>query len=171
MSEIIQVPGAAHVLINSGGSSALQGLGYTENGAEVREELLAGDIPGDQNGGDQGPPIDIQKFGLIGHVHLEMSKFDLAVAQYVIAKSNPNGGIATGQGVSPTPGNLIFSNTDYFRLLLFPAVNASFVRNFLIAVPREAHTYNLGTKYARFITDWICYPPLGGGTYWNLTFV
>lgn len=167
MAEIIQIPGPCHILLNTGASSALQGLGYTENGAEVREELLAGDIPGDQNGGDQGPPIDIQKFGLIGHVHLEMSKWDAAVAAYVMAKSNPNGSIPTAAGVSPTPGGLIFSNTDYFRLLLFPSL--SLPRNFLIAVPREAHTYNLGTRYARLIADFICYPPLGGGVYWNTT--
>lgn len=169
MAEIIQVPGPCHVLINQGTASALAALGYTENGAEVREELLAGDVPGDQNGGDQGSPIDIQKFALMGHVHLEMSKWDEAVARAVQAKSNPNGSASNAQGVSPAPGVLIFSTTDYFRLLLFPATNSVFVRNFLIAVPREAHALNLGTKYARFITDWICYPPLGGGTYWNTT--
>lgn len=167
MAEIIQIPGPCHVLLNTGASSALQGLGFTENGAEVREDLLAGDVPGDQNGGDQGPPIDIQKFGLIGHVHLEMSKWDSAVAAFVKAKSNPNGSIPTAAGVSPTPGGLIFSNTDYFRLLLFPTGGSIFVYNFLIAVPRDAYTLNLGVRYGRFIADFTCYPPLGGGVYYN----
>lgn len=169
MAEIIQIPGPCHVLINQGAAGALTALGYTENGATVREEMLAGDIPGDQNGGDQGAPIDIQDFGRIGHVHLEMSKWDETIARAVQAKQNPNGTGFVAQGVSPSPGALLVSNSLYFRLLLFPATNSLFARNFLIAIPREAHELNLGTKYARFVTDWICYPPVGGGTYWNTT--
>lgn len=169
MAEIIQIAGPCHVLINAGTSSALVGLGYTENGVQVREEMLAGDIPGDQNGGDQGAPIDIQDFARIGRVHLEMSKWDSAVAAAVIAKVNPNGAGFVAAGVSPAPGTLLISNALYFRLLCFSATTAGLVRNFLIAIPREAHEYNLGTKYARFVTDWVCYPPLGGGTWWNIT--
>jgi hypothetical protein len=169
MAEIIQVAGPCHVLLNTGASSALQGLGYTENGAEVREEMLSLDVPGDQNGGDQGAPIDIQYLTLMGHVHLEMSKWDETVARVVQAKANPNGTSPPGQGVAGTPGTLIISNSWHFRLLLFPSTLATLVRNFLFAIPQEAHGLNLGTKYSRFLTDWRCLPPVGGGTYWNTT--
>jgi hypothetical protein len=168
MAELVQVPGPAHILLNTGASAALQAWGFTENGAIVREEMLKLDVPGDQNGGDQGNPIEIQDLGRVGRVHLEMSKWDATVSQQVIAKSNTNGTGAVAQGVSPVPGVLIFSNTTYFRLLINPTV-AGFVRNFLVAVPIEAYEMNIGTKYARFVTDWICYPPVGGGTYWNTT--
>lgn len=181
MAAIVQIPGPAQISLNTGASSALAIWGFTENGAVIREEMLKIDVPGDQNGGDAGNPIEIQDLGRVGRVHLEMSKWDEAVSEFVQAKVNPNGTAITGppnspttQGVSPVPGLLLFSNTYYFRLLVKPltpaaAANTLFVRNFLIAIPIEAHEINLGTRYARFVSDWICYPPVGGGTYWNTT--
>ena len=168
MSDIINIAGPAVVKLNSGSAGALQEWGYTEEGVMVREEMLTLNIPGDQNAGSEGNPIDIQDLGRVGHVHLEMSKFDPVVAQQVIAKANTNGTSPVGQGVSPSPGVLLFSNSLYFRLLILPT-NSAFIRNFLIAVPIEAYEMNISAKYTRFVSDWICSPPVGGGTYWNMT--
>lgn len=169
MAAIVQVPGAALVKVNTGSASALQSLGYTENGVTYREEELVINVPGDQNGGDEGNPIEIQKLGIVTHVHLEFSKWDEVVSQQVQAKCNNNGTGPVGQGVSITPGTLYFSNTLYFRLLIVPLTNVAFVRNFLTACPIEAHEINIGTRYAKFVVDFICYPPVGGGASWNLT--
>lgn len=167
MATIVQVPGFASVNLNTGASFTLQTWGYTENGVIIREEMIKLDVPGDQNGGEAGNPIEIQDLGRLGRVHMEMSKWDEVVGRQVIAKANANAVGFVAQGVSPIPGTLLFSNAFYFRLLIIPNVNPLFIRNFLFAFPIEAYEMNIGTKYAKFVSDWICYPPIGGGTYWN----
>ena len=49
-------------------SHALETLGYTQNGVQIEEELYTGDVKGDENGGEEGPPIDVQYFGEVHRV-------------------------------------------------------------------------------------------------------
>lgn len=163
MATAVQVPGAALIKTGSGSSGALESLGYSINGVEITEEMLSEDVPGDQNGGEGGPPIDIQDFGHIARIRMELSVWDFTVAGRLRSKLN-----GVSQGVSPTPGSLIFANSYHFRLLILP-VTAGDAMNFLVATPREPHVINLGTKFARLIFEWIAYPPVGGGTLWNTT--
>ena len=159
----VQVPGAALVRVANTSGGTIFDLGYSINGVEITEEMLSEDVPGDQNGGEGGPPIDIQDFGHIARIRMEMSVWDFTVASSIRAKLN-----GVTQGVSPTPGSLIFANLYAFRLLILPAI-AGDAMNFLKAVPRDPHVINIGTKFARLVFDWIAYPPTGGGTLWNTT--
>lgn len=161
MASAIQIPGATPISVGTGAANALALLGYTVNGAEITAEQIWEDVPGDQGGGEGGIPIDFQMFGQIHRVHLEFSKWDLAVLTKLEACVNANGTLSTiVAGTSPVPGSLILANNAHFRLLVNPPLISSLIRNYPIALPREPHVVNAGTKWARLIMDWVCYPDL-----------
>lgn len=161
MAAAVQVPGVASIYTGTGSVNAKQLLGYSVNGVEIRAENLWEDIPGDQGGGEGGIPIDIQMFGQIHRIHLELSKWDTAVLTLLEAAVNANGTLTTiVAGTSPSPGSLVLGNSAQFRLLIWPASAASLIRNYPISMPREPHVVNEGTKWARLVMDWIAYPDL-----------
>jgi hypothetical protein len=163
MALAIQVPGAALIKTGTGAASALESLGYSINGVEISQELLSEDVPGDQNGGEGGPPLDIQAYGTIARIRMELSSWDFTVAGKIRSQLN-----TIANGTSPVPGSLIFGNSYHYRLLILPTVSAD-AMNFLQAVPRDPVAINLGTKFARLVIEWIAYPPVGGGALFNTT--
>lgn len=120
-----------------GGS--LETLGYTRNGAEPTEEAFFIDVPGDENGGDEGPPIEIQYMGQIARIRVELTKFDVAV----LAKVRKRIHTAT-LGTPATAGTLMFAGTKDFRLLLHSPNDP---RNFPRVICRGAIESNNGTKW------------------------
>lgn len=157
MALAIQVPGPALVRINAG--EGLEDLGYSINGVEVTPEVFMSDVPGDQNGGDEGPPIDVQYFGETARVRMDLSKWDSAVADKVFARLSTKVGGAIG-----TPGSLIAAGSHSFRLLILPT---SAPMNFLLAFPRAPIETNKGTKFARLTVEWECHAV--SGVLWNVT--
>src|SRR6185436_21084756 len=111
MATAVQVPGPCEVQLDTGTSHALESLGWSINGVEIQEDVKHLDVPGDQNGGDEGIPIDVQYLGEMHIVRMEMSKWDSAVADKGLAKTY--GGTA---GTMSTPGTLM--STVPYRLLL-----------------------------------------------------
>ena len=168
MAQTPQVSGACEVLLDTGSARALQSLGWTKNGADITRTRLTLDIPGDQNGGDDGVPIDIQDFGGFYRVRLEMTKWDTAVESKIRVMGNPNGtgGYSSlSLGSVNTPGTLIVANSAYYRLLLKPTDTSRAV-NFLAAIPREdPYELNLATKYSVLVLSFVCYPI--SGVIWN----
>ena len=170
MAAVIQVPGPCLVKVSTGGSVSvptLETLGYTVNGADITHEVMMDDILGDQNGGDSGPPIDIQYYGQIARVRLEMSKWDSAVLHKLLPRVHPDGGAGGLVTVNTaTVGTLIAGSSSGFRLLLLPtavAVNGPMVgpMNFLIAIPRGPMEVNKGSKWARLVLDFECHAASG----------
>lgn len=159
MAAAVVVAGATLIRTGTGAANALEDLGYSINGVRIFEDVFTGDVPGDQNGGDAGPPIDVQYFGQVDRVEIEMSKFDAAV----IAKIAPRllGGSA---GTIGTAGTLIAAGSKYYRLLL---TATNFTRNYLCAVPRAAIETNWGTKFTMLRLVFDCYA--FGGTLYNTT--
>lgn len=159
MAVQVNVSGALLVKTGTGSASALEDLGYSINGVEIQEDVFTGDVPGDQNGGDQGPPIDIQYFGEVHRISIDLSKYDPAVAAKI--QSKYKGGTA---GAIGTPGSLFIGATTYYRLLL---TGTNFTRNYLGAIPRQPMAINAGTKFSvqRFVFE--CHAI--GGVLWNTT--
>lgn len=161
MAAAIVIPGATPISVGTGTANALEMLGYTVNGAEITVEKLMEDVPGDQGGGEGGVPIDIQYFGEIHRIHLELSKWDTAVMAKLEAAINVIGTLTTiTAGKSPVPGSLILANSAYYRLLVNPPSAATLIRNYPISIPRDPHVVNVGTKWARLVIDFIAYPDL-----------
>lgn len=141
----------------SSASGALQSLGYTRNYGETRKEAFHLDIPGDERGGDDGPPIDIQYLGEIAIVRLELTKWDDTVANLVRARVD---GATAGQPAAA--GSLMFSAALSMRLLLHSPIDP---RNFPVAIPRNPIEIGRGTKYSSLICEFECHKNDGGILY------
>lgn len=172
MAATPQVTGPCTVSVNTGTAGVLATLGLTRSGAAPRRTRLTVNIPCDSNGGDEGVPLDIQDLGGFYRVHLEMTKWDSAVAANIRTLGNPitatGGGFnAMTLGTVPTIGSLIVANLAYYRLLLNPT-NGTFPMNFLCAIPvDDPYEINLRTQYSILTLDFICYPL--SGVIWNTT--
>ena len=162
MTIAIQVSGPCLIKLDSGNANALEDLGYSENGVRIEEEQFHSDVPGDQNGGDEGPPIDVQYFGEIHRLRMELSSWDAAVAAKILAKLK--GGTA---GVLGSAGSLMGAGGFYWRLIL---LTANLPRNYLRAFPRgQPVELNKGTKYSRLVLNVECHAAGVGGTVYNTT--
>jgi hypothetical protein len=170
MAEAVQVFGAAHVILDTGSANALENLGYTDEGVFVREMPRSEDIPGDQNGGAAGIPIDIQYFGAEHMVNFTLTKFDLAVLKKVLARLNTTAAKAA-PGTQVAAGTLM--STAPFRLLiksdLYDAsTNPLACRNYVVALPLGEIANNYSVKYRRAQMQWRCLPNASLVT-WNTT--
>lgn len=160
MAAAVQVFGPALVKTGTGAVDALESLGYTRDGVYITEQVYDEEVPGDQNGGPGGPPIDIEYYGERHIVRCELTKWDSAIAAKVFPKLK--GGTA---GTPGTPGTLWYGDSKFFRLLIQPT---SGPRNYLGAIPRGAPIeINLGVKYSVLIVTFECYSI--SGTLYNST--
>lgn len=155
--------GPANVKVGTGVASALEQLGFSANGVEITETALFLDVPGDQNGGDEGPPIDVQFLGQIDRVRMELTKYDIAIANKVRTRLNNIASPETA-GVPGTSGSLIAGSSLFYRLLIEPTTQP---RNYIAAIPREPIEVNRGTKYSRLIIEFECHS--FNGTLWDTT--
>lgn len=170
MAEAVQVFGAARIILDTGDSNALENLGYTDEGVFVREVPRSEDVPGDQNGGGAGIPIEVQYFGAEHFVNFTLTKFDLAVFKKVLARMNTSA--AKGApGTQVAAGTLM--STGLFRLLIksdlyHATTNALACRNYVAAIPLGEISTNYSVKYGRASMQWRCLPNASLVT-WNTT--
>jgi hypothetical protein len=161
MAKQVNVAGLALIRLGVG-VSALQDLGYTVNGATIVTEGHAVNIPGDENGGDDGPPIEIQMLGETARVRLELTKWDPAVQ--LVLETRLGGGTA---GTPAAAGTLVFANSNFFRLVVnSPVTPRNFPCATLVRTPIEI---NKGTKYSRLVCEFECYKHPTSGVLWNAT--
>lgn len=154
MTAAVIVDGPAAISVDTGGSNALEALGYTFDGVRIFEDVFTADVFSDENGGPEGPPIDVQYFGEAHRVQLDFSKFDTAIMDKVRPKIY--GGTA---GQTGTAGSLYFAGGLTYRLLINPT---SRPRNYLVALPISGPwEINKGTKYSRQRLEFICYASSG----------
>lgn len=158
MASLIQVGGLATIKVDTASSNALEIIGTTRNGAEITFEGFFLDVPGDENGGDDGPPIDVQYLGETARIRLELTKWDTAVADKVSHREY--GGSV---GVVPTAGNLQFQGSKSFRL----TVNTTSVAyNFPRAIMRMPIELNRGTKFSTLVLEFEAHKD-ANGVLWN----
>lgn len=155
MAKAIQVGGACLIRTGTASAAALEDFGYSINGVRIVEIPYYGDVPGDQNGGDEGPPIDVQVFGITHRITAELSYYDAT------AMADMSLRVLDGTFVS---GDLMLAGTNYFRVLL---TAANFTRNYLYCIVREPIELNVGTKFTRPTITWEAH--YQGGVIWNTT--
>lgn len=159
MPVVPNVAGPAQVKIHDG--TQFFEVGLTRNGADITHEAYWLDVPGDQNGGDNGPPIDIQFLGEIGRVRLEFTKWDKVVANQIRARAR-----SATAGQPTVAGTLMFGDLKYLRLLI-NAVNDPI--NFPVAIPRAPIEINRGVKYSVLVCEFECHKGSDGVLYNALT--
>lgn len=157
MTAAVKVAGPCAVYVDVG--AGLEMLGYTGQGADVQDQAFYLDVHGDENGGDAGPPVDVQYLGEIVRIRLELTKWDTVVGQKIRSR------LAAGtEGTPGTAGTLMFSGSKTARVLLYSA-NApmNFPRCFL----RNPWEVNLGTKYSRLVLEFEAHKD-GSGVLYNV---
>lgn len=160
MAATIIVDGACLIKIDTGAANALETLGYSMEGVTIQEKGFYDDVPGDQNGGSAGPPIDIQHHGQIHTVQMDLSKIDDAIWRKMQARINLIKAAAlsiTASYGTPSPAGVLMSALG-FRLCLISPTNP---RNYLLAIPRGDMGSNKGTKYRRQSIVWECHALAG----------
>jgi len=161
MAEAVQVAGVAEVKTGTGTAGALEVFGKTRAGADVRSQGYWIDVPGDDHGGDQGPPIDVQYLGETARIRLEMTKWDETVAAKVRSR------LASGaEGTPGTAGTLMFGDDKTIRVLLNTTSGPmNFPRCFL----RNEWEINKGTKYSTLILEFEAHKDATGVLYNSTT--
>ena len=158
MAETVNVYGAAAIKVDTGAANALELLGYSRNAPDISFNDFFSDVPGDQNGGDEGPPIEIEYFADTATVRMELTKWDLAIMDKVTQRLRTN----VTRGTPAAVGGLMFASSFTYRLLLHTTSNAY---NFLRAFPRRAMEINPGTKWSTFRMEWECHKNASGVLY------
>ncbi len=136
------VAGPVEVWVDTGAGNTLEFLGRTTNGIDLQNRGYTSDVPGDQNGGDQGVPIDTQYFGQEHIIDGEYSTFDDAVLTKVEARVNPGSGIT-----NPVVGFLMNCGGGSYRVVLKAA---NFQRNYVNCfVSGSVGRTPVGSQYTR----------------------
>jgi hypothetical protein len=167
MAIAVQVAGLAEVWVGTGTAGALECLGYTRNGVNTTHQAFFLDVPGDANGGDQGPPIDIQFLGEITQVRIELTKYDPDVFGRLCERF---GGAETlsGSPVAGTPvacGSLVFANAGHMHLKIATGTNPI---QFPAAFPRQPIEINRGTKFSTVVCEFECHKdPIAASDYYG----
>lgn len=117
----------------------LEVVGKTRNGPDVSEQPFFLPVPGDDNGGDAGPPIDIQYLGEIAHIRLELTKYDPDIVELI--RAFVAGAVL---GTPASAGTLMFQQNKTARLLLD---SSGAIQNFPRVVFQEPITRNVGTRF------------------------
>lgn len=166
MANVINVAGLVTIKVDVNQGAGIETLGYSVNGVDITEEPFWLDIPGDEKGGDQGPPIDIQYLGEVHRIRCEMSKYDISVANKLRGRLMTN---SASPGVPDTSGSLFLGTANNSVRVILDAATASFDRNYLTALPRQPFEVNRGTRYSTLIVEFEAHTKIPGATLWNTT--
>jgi hypothetical protein len=156
MAVTVHVAGLATVKMNLGEDNTMLTFGYTQDGANITFQPFWQDIPGDENGGDAGPPIDKVWMGEIAQVQLDFTKWETTYAQTLSKRLRDAAGTYT-VGQPRAAGTLTFTNA---LCLTLSAPND--VYTFPRAIPESAIQLNVGTKYSRLSVSFTCYKSTAG---------
>lgn len=144
--DYIQVPGKVDILVAFPESyEALFKLGESENGIDIRIVPIKGRVSGDRYGGNEGPPIEGQFFGLQAEVDLSMSRWDPAQ----VKKIERMGGILATEGLVPLEAVGALTQRDHgIRFLFLCRRDNSLSVNLPCCEWSSPESRGLGTKYS-----------------------
>ncbi len=137
-------------------------LGYTRNGADIRGKAFFQDVPGDENGGEQGPAIEIQYLGETSVIRLELTKYDPAIATKALARLK--GGT---EGTPGAPGTLMFGGDKTSSLTISPTSGQAVVFDRVLL--RGDWEINRGTRYSTLVLEFEAHKDADGKLYEYVT--
>lgn len=159
MAVEIQVPKLAKVYI--GGSL----LGYTRNGCEIEAVPHMIPVPGDEHGGDDGPPIDYQHLPTLYRIHLSLTKFEKSILEAI--EASITGGTA-GTFATNDIGVTYIGGSKIYRVTIV-TTTSSWVRNFPLCIPTAPPAYNLGTRFMEATVEFMALRNQSSGIVWDQT--
>lgn len=143
------VNGAALVYVGTGGSGALQLLGYTDQGVDIeiienKQEIMT-DLFGPMT------PQDFQDMGLMARIVAPLIAMDRTVLATVMGRSNQ-----TTKGQTGTPGLVLGVNGYAFRVGIASLFDSPWSFNSCLLRPRSAT--RLATKANPFRVEFLAWP-------------
>jgi hypothetical protein len=185
----VNVKGATRVHLNTDASGAWSYLGFTRDGVMITPESYWIEVKSDDNGGEAGPPSEIQYVGETSRIRCELTKFDPTNAELIQLRLNPkttfgsfpvassDSAVATGQvGQVPPAGTMVFANKVYFSVCLEMMGVAQFDSDTAISalyriyprcLPRHGVEFNAGTKYSTFVVEFEAFKSNNGILFWE----
>lgn len=148
MAAQFHVAGPCEILVGAEGGVTTTSLGYSRNGVDVRIDGYYEDVPCDTDGGDRGPPADVNFMGESATIRLELTKWDSALAESITPRVN--GAVA---GVPAGPGVLFGQDGKAFRLIVLPTTPGF---DFKRAIVRGAVEINKGSRYSTLVLEFQC---------------
>tara|TARA_R100000742_G_C4278390_1_gene101133 strand:+ start:1872 stop:2573 length:702 start_codon:yes stop_codon:yes gene_type:complete len=161
----VNVAGLVRVQIAYPLWGSLYELGIATDSIEISERAFYHDVPGDRNGGPQGPPVEVQKLGEVHTISMRLSTWNKAEMQQLEewyhdedADADPAGG-ADGENRNETlspygtrgtmaqwdVGEVLLARRG-FRLCLETS-DLNDTRNYWCCIMREPKTFAIGTKF------------------------
>lgn len=165
MAITYHVDGPAQIKVGTGVSGALEVLGYTRDGAEIRLEGFFEEVKSDDTGGEQGPPGDLNYLGEQAVIRLELVKYDGTVADKVMPRIKGQ----TPPGTPASPGQLMLQDSKAIRLLIQPSGTGAVPWNFPAGIVYGAIEVNKGTRHSRLVMEWRALKDSSGVLFNNVT--
>lgn len=128
-------------------SGPLKQLGHSTDGISVSERTFYDDIHGDRNGGQSGPPVEIQFLGKIASIRLRLSTFNRLCAEQLRTR----GGVVANAGRIDQCeiGKFLLHPGRAMRLTLHTKLPED-TMNFYACILRDAVEHNMGTKHTEY---------------------
>jgi hypothetical protein len=137
--------------------TSLKYLGHTRNGAEIEIREFTGDVPTDENAGEEGPPTDIQFFGAMATIRLDLTKYDDTAISAIRQHLADSFAVPRAGWLPSEVGRLKISGTEMYRLLIRGTFNADHTKltpeqaaiwNFPRCMFAEPKPVNVGSKFS-----------------------
>lgn len=139
------VLGACEVKIASG-SGSLETLGYTADGARVTVNPYSIDVPSDREGGESGPPRDVQFVGVDAEIYLELTEWEASVGNKIMALIPT---LTLGTWADSLIGQLYRTTSNQTTRICLDTPTTPW--NFPTCIIRNAFEINRGVRHSRLI--------------------
>ena len=154
MAVEVQVPGRCNIRVSIDDGANYNSLGFTQDGVELTFEPFTLDVPGDEHGGTDGPPIDVQFLGMIVRIRLQLTSWDTAVWKTIETRINDG---VFGEVQQADIGALMFSHKYQLSIEPLPSRDltnaADFDFEFERVIFKSGHEVNVGTKFATLVIE------------------
>jgi|GEM_PF-1137831 len=154
MALTVHVAGPTEVYVDTGAGSSYEALGYSRNGIDLRFEPFWQDVPGDEHGGDQGPPIEVLYLLEKATVRMELTKWDRAIERKVTPRL-----LAGVEGQPGTVATKMFAQSKTYKLVLQSTGRPWMFER---AILRGAVEISHGARYSSLVLEWECYMDADG---------
>lgn len=152
MARAVVVYGLSVVSIAKGVGGSYSELGTTQDGVMLSAEHFTHPIKNDENGGQEGPPVEIQTLGRIDRVRCELTKYDSAQAAILEALV---AGASTVNGTPEAAGVLLFAGDKSYKVKIVstaPGTVTTVTREYKRCVIHRAE-HARGTKASTFVIE------------------
>ncbi len=143
------VNGTALVSVGTGTLGQLEVLGYTDNGARLREIENVSEIITDVFG--PMTPHDFQNMGMVAQLSVPLIASDRTVLKKILGK-----GDRTTAGEISTPGLVIGASGYNFRVAIASPADEPW--SFPYCILRPGFNVVLATKANPFVVEFFCWP-------------